>query len=74
MMSESIETKMLLDFQEGDLVQIVTEDHAGDLGKIVGIKLSTNEKFFIYVVYIKAISKMVTVRNDEIRFLSHDTE
>ena len=71
-MSESKETKALLDYQVGDLVQIVSGDYAGALGRILNIKLSRKQDVLVYEVYVKTDRRLYNLRAYQIRFLSRD--
>jgi ribosomal protein S4E len=73
-MSESAEIKRALDYQIGDLVQILTGEKAGSLGRILNIRLSTRHKFLVYEVYVKSDDRLYDYRGDHIRFLSHQDE
>lgn len=73
-MSESAEIRKALDFEIGDIVQVLAGENTGALGRIIDIRLSTRRRFLVYGVYIKAIERTVYFRGDYIDFLSHQED
>ncbi len=70
-MSESEKIRKMLDYEIGDLVQVIHGENTGSLGQITNIRLSSHQKFLIYEVYIKDAGRTAFFRGDFIRFLSH---
>lgn len=63
-----------LDFKEGDIVQVMKGcDHAGKVGRIIGVQYSTQKKRMYYTVQFsdKTSAKM---RSKYIRFVNRENE
>lgn len=76
-MSESIEVKRALDYLPGDLVQMVSREHPGVLGTVIGTKLSKGGKFLLYQIQIPADKEdfeIILAKANEFRFLSHQED
>ena len=70
-MSESEELKCALDFQIGDIVQLLNEGSPGALGRIANIKLSRSKKGLVYDVWVASENRFYCMPHFALRFLSH---
>ena len=75
MLKSSVENRTPhLDFKEGDIVQVRIDcDHAGKVGRIIGVQYSTQKKRMYYTVQFsdKTSAKM---RSKYIRFVNRENE
>ena len=74
-MGESQEIKRRLDYQLGDLVEIVKGKHAGNKGSIITIRAATYKDILLYDIYLTEQEKTVfMMQSYEISFIKHSDE